>query len=172
LQTDDKYKNIRNKTMKTKQFETLPLDQLPGYTVDPTLDPGQAELTTYIPGQDTPLIVRGDAELIEEGYRRQLVREATAPTVREVPKPVEAPQAPIAVQNQYIDMSALPGREIARMKLRSWFYDRQHKTNMYGLLIDRINEDRDVAFARNLGLLSTTHCAKHEKAVAKLRQLV
>jgi hypothetical protein len=100
------------------------------------------------------------AEAIE--HSQPLVTE-TAP---------QAPVTPVQTQNQYIDMSELGSRQIARKKLTARFYDLTHRTNMYGLLVDRINEDRDVAFARGLGLISTTHCLKHEKAVSKLRGML
>lgn len=130
----------------------------------------EAELV-YTPSfQANPMTITGLGETLLPLAEEIKAAEAV-PTV----EPAKAPQAPVmpvAPQNQYIDMSELKGREIARKKLTARFYDTFHGTNMYGMLVDRINEDRDIAFARGLGIIGVTHCAKHEKAVAKLRQLV
>lgn len=132
------------------------------------LDITQPVELTYVPDfQSRPFTVVGEYEAVQD----VAAHVAQARPVRTV-KAVEAPVQPIEPQNQYIDLSELGGRQIARMKLKSRVYDMLHSTNMTGLLIERINEDRDVAFARSLGLVGVTHCAKHEKAVAKLRQLV
>jgi hypothetical protein len=85
---------------------------------------------------------------------------------------VEAPSAAPTPKVEYIDLSTLAPKEVLRRKISSWVYDRQHGTNMLGLLNERIKDDRNVRFARDLGLISSTHCLKHEKAVAKLKSLV
>jgi hypothetical protein len=128
----------------------------------------EAELTTSLNGK--PFLITGQPEVVTELYEAAIADYDAQPV--KATKAVEAPIAAVPVQNQYTDLSELPSRQIARMKLRSRVYDMVHRTNMTGLLIERINEDRDVAFARSLGLVSVTHCQRHEKAVAKLRQLV
>lgn len=136
----------------------------------PELAPDQEAELIFIPDfQDTPFTIRDVAanlaplaeELIKQDERRQVA-----------PKAVETPKAVPKPELAYVDFSALPSRQIARMKVSAWLYDRQHKTDMLALLNERIDNDRDVAFARGLGLLSVTRCQKHEKAVAKLRGML
>jgi hypothetical protein len=132
-----------------------------------TFNPEQEATLTYVPDfQDSTFTVTGLGEALLP------IVEAVAEAPRPAAKAVEVPVVAVQVQNQYTDLSELPSRQIARMKLRSRVYDMIHRTNMTELLTERINEDRDVAFARSLGLVGVTHCQKHEKAVAKLRQLV
>lgn len=137
-------------------------------TYDANLNEGTAELTTELNGHD--FVIRGDEEELYDLATRIVAENAPAPVHK--PKPVQAVKPAVRPLDQYTDFSALQGRQVLRMKAQSFIYDRLHGTNMLDLLTDRINADRDVAFARSLGLLGVTHCAKHEKAVSKLRQLV
>ncbi len=133
---------------------------------DPNLSPGTAELHTEFGGR--PFVIAGDAEaVLEQAERLQSLvgRMAITPAV----KPVEAPRIAPKPQDGYIDTSTLHPRELVRRKLAARMYDLVHRTDMHGLLQEKINEDRDVAFARKLGLITTTHCQKHAKAVAELR---
>lgn len=157
--------------MKTKNLETLPLESLPGYTVDDSLDPGIAELTTYIPGQASPITVRGDAELLREDFRRQVAAEAKRPAAKPAVAVVEIPRTAPEPKDEYIDFSTLEPAQVRRRKISAWLYDRKHGTSMLTLFNEKLADDRDAAFAERLGLLTVgdTFCRKHQKAVAKLR---
>lgn len=134
-------------------------------------NPEQEAVLQYVPDfQSATFTVVGLGETLLPLAEEIQVAEATTPIA-----PVTAVQPTQLVETPkpaYEDFSTLEAREVLRRKINARFYDTFHRTNMYGLLVDRINEDRDVAFARGLGILGVTHCAKHEKAVAKLRQLV
>ena len=136
---------------------------------DPTIEPGQAELTTDIGGH--PFVIRGPEEAVYAEAQAVLQAQKHKVSVPIAHKAVEAAVAIPEPQSQYLNLSELPSRQIARMKLKSWFYDKRYGTQMRDLLQDRINDDRDVAFAQKLGLIGTTHCQKHAKAVSKLRGL-
>lgn len=86
---------------------------------------------------------------------------------------VEAPQPAPAPKVEYVDFAELSGREIARKRLSARIYDVLHRSNMSDLLEQKIADDRNVAFATKLGILTVneTYCQKHQKAVAKLGRL-
>jgi hypothetical protein len=48
-------------------------------------------------------------------------------------------------------------------------YDLAHGSNMYDLLLQRRAEERDLAMAKRLGLITADRCIKHERQLAKVR---
>lgn len=134
-------------------------------------NPEQEAILQYVPDfQTSTFTVTGLGEQLEPLAEEIKAMEAAAPIapVAANKVPVTAPKPELA----YEDFSTLPGRQIARMKVSSFLYDTFHGTNMLDLLNDRINDDRNVRFAREIGLLGVTRCAKHEKAVATLRRIM
>lgn len=133
-------------------------------------NPNQEAILTYTPDfQSQPFTVTGLGESLlpvvaaVESLQPVQTMKDTAP----VPKPIQT-----GPENVYVDFSALPTRIVARKKLQARMYDLLHRTTMYDALVERIEEDRDISFARDLGILGVTRCAKHERAVSKLRGIL
>lgn len=131
-------------------------------------NPSQEAVLSYTPDfQTTPLTIVGPGETVQAVAEQVASLAPVAPmTAVEAPKTVSEPTV------TYIDFSALPSRIIARKRLQARVYDFMHRTTMYDALVERIEEDRDISFARDLGILGVTRCAKHERAVSKLRGIL
>lgn len=135
-----------------------------------TFNPEAEAVLQYVPDfQTSTFTVTGLGETLLP--IAESIKADEAQPVRAVAH-VETPLDRVTIQNAYEDLSTLAPRETIRRKISAFIYDKRNGTNMLDLLNERIADDRDVAFARNLGILGVTHCAKHEKAVAKLKQLV
>lgn len=120
----------------------------------------EAELVTAING--SPFVITGDVETVTELYKAAEA-DFSAQTVKDTPKLgkriVEAVQASDAV---------LEGR---RASIAAKVYDMVNGSSMYDLLQQKRRDERDLAMAKRLGLITATHCAKHEKALASVRGL-
>jgi hypothetical protein len=133
------------------------------------VQPETAVLDTFVEGK--PFTIRGDYEAVADQlpnadkYVAGLME--TAPVAVIQPAPAVPNTKPA-----YEDFNTLGRSEVLRRKISAWAYDRKNGTTMLDLLNERIADDRNVAMAQRLGLITTVHCAKHEKVVAKLKQLV
>lgn len=149
----------------TKQLEQLTPDTPASLQYTPDF---QASVITIRGDHDVLVDVNTDLDALEARLLAQ--NDKVSASVGKA-----AVEAPVSVTDlNHADMSALPTMQTAKLKVSAFIYDRLHKTNMLGLLNERIDTDRNVRFATELGLLSVeeTYCRKHEKAVAKLKQLV
>lgn len=134
----------------------------PETITDATLDPGTAAFDMAVPFQAKPLAIRGEAEaVLAVAATVPPVSRVEAPQTAETPKPAPTPTLEYKV--------AYAGATAAKARLRARVYDLLHGSNIHGLLVERQNEERDLAMARSLGLVGTTHCAKHERALKELR---
>jgi hypothetical protein len=125
----------------------------------------EAELT-FIPAfQDTPMTITGVGEtLVPIAAAIQAAEAAPAPRTNKVTSmagkaAVEAPEQP----------ETLTGR---RATIAAKFYDLTHGSSMYDLLMQKRRDERDLAMAKKLGLITTDRCAKHERQLATVRGLV
>jgi hypothetical protein len=159
--------NIHVTDKKTKVIKELNNMKAPQEQFNPEQE---AELT-YFPewNNGQPFVIRDIGESLLPLAEEIKAAEATAPTRHQTA--VQPAQQVVATRPAYEDFNALAPREVLRRKINASWFDLLHKTNMRELLQERIDDDRNVAFARDLGLLSVTRCAKHEKAVSKLRGL-
>lgn len=128
-----------------------------------------AILDTWVEGQ--PFQIRGDYEAVAEQLPRadQYIKTLTDNSPVAVVQPA---QPVIAPKPAYEDFNTLEAREVLRRKISAWVWDRKNGTNMLDLLNQRIAEDRNLAMAQRLGLISSVHCARHQKAVDKLKRIV
>lgn len=121
----------------------------------------QASFDAAVDFQAKPLTISGDADLIIE------LHDAAEVTVREIQKQkVSTAVAKPAVEAVAQATDVLEGR---RATVAAKLYDFTNKTNMYELLKQKRQDERDLRVAQKLGLITSTHCAKHEKALATVR---
>lgn len=125
----------------------------------------EAELVIGLPFQATPFTIAGDTEALipiataaykaaERDEARQ-TRNVAARAVRAAVEPVRSPEDEI-----------LTGK---RATIKAKLYDIANGTNMYELLLQKRQEERDLAMAKKLGLITADRCAKHEKQLATVR---
>lgn len=133
-------------------------------TRTPDLEPGMAELFVNLPSQTKPFVIRGYEDELAS-YAEELQAYDKANPVHSSPKP----KTP-AVEAVRGSGEILEGRKAT---IHAKLYDMVYKGNMYQLLQEKRQRDRDLAMATRLGLLSVeeVYCRKHESAVAKLRNL-
>lgn len=130
----------------------------------PELEYGQAELTTYLPGQETPFVVTGDAEVIQDIYKEVQAREAR----ENRQQVVRRGKAVVEASAQVIDpIKSVIGR--VGLDLQTVAYDKIHRTSMYDMLRQRRSDERNLRMATKLGLITSTRCQKHERALAAVR---
>lgn len=118
----------------------------------------QAEFDVHLDFQTAPFVVAGDTQVIQELHKAVVTSEPVHNAVlvpKAVIQPPEQPQPTI-----------LEGR---RASLHAKMYDMVNGSNMYQLLQEKRQQERDLAMAHRLGLITTDRCAKHEKQLAHLR---
>lgn len=121
----------------------------------------QASFDAAVDFQAKPLTVSGNADLITE------LHDAAEISVREIQKhKVSTAVAKPAVEAVAHATDVLEGR---RATVAAKLYDFTNKTNMYELLKQKRQDERDLAIATRIGLISTDRCAKHEKTLAAVR---
>jgi hypothetical protein len=138
------------------------------------LEAGQAEYKLYPIWQKSPLIIRGDAEEIRESYeqgraeydeyqaqRRSQVATKVAGTA------VEAVQAPLRAITDTLGTIASKAVRHAEISL----YDHKHGTRFGEELKLRRQQEKDLAMARKLGLLSADVCQKHRHGIAAVKRM-
>jgi hypothetical protein len=129
-------------------------------------NPDQEAELTYFPewNNGQPFVIRDIGEsLLPLATAIQAAEAAPAPRTNKVTSmagkaAVEAPEVP----------ETLTGR---RATITAKLYDLVNGSSMYDLLMQKRRDERDLAMAKKLGLITTDRCAKHEKAVSKLRGL-
>lgn len=131
--------------------------------------PETAVLDTWVEGK--PFVITGQYEAVADQLANadKYVAELAALATETVVQPAQPAETPKPV---YEDFNSLAPREVLRRKISAWVWDRKHGTTMLDLLNERLADDRNVAMAQKLGLITTVHCAKHQRAVDKLKQLV
>lgn len=120
-----------------------------------------ATLSTYVNGE--PFVIKGDYEavadqLVNADRHLEALQASEARQVRKVSglagkTAVEAP-------------TMLTGRKAT---IAAKLYDLANGSSMYDLLKQKRREERDLAMAKKLGLITTDRCAKHEKQLAAVR---
>ena len=130
-------------------------------TQEQVLDPTQdVALTTYLPFQKQPFTINGPYEAV--------MPIAEAVQAEDARKPVQRATVSTKVAQTAVEAVTLEGR---RATIAAKLYDLANHSNMYDLLKQRRAEERDLAMARRLGLVSTVYCQKHERELAKVRGL-
>jgi hypothetical protein len=154
----DKHKQGKNNMKK------VPLEELPGYSIDPELNPGEAELTTYLEGQDTPFIIRGPSEALEQQFRRdvqlQSRREKYAGKVAATAA-VEHAAAPVRTITHKLGSFVADRAKQAEIKR----FDRKHGTDIMGQLVMQREQEEILRFKQRIGLMAVDTCQKHNHAV-------
>lgn len=120
----------------------------------------EAELVTAING--SPFVITGDVETVTELYKAAEA-DFNAQTVKDTPKLGKRIVEAVRTSEEVLD-----GR---RASITAKLYDIANGTSMYQLLQERRQQERDLAMAKRLGLITATHCAKHERALASVRGL-
>lgn len=120
----------------------------------------EAELVTALNGK--PFIITGDPETVTELYK------AAEADFNAQPVNVPSKAGKSAIEAVRTSEEVLDGR---RASIAAKFYDLANGTSMYQLLQERRQQERDLAMAQRLGLITATHCAKHERALASVRNL-
>ncbi len=131
------------------------------------LDPTQPVELTYIPewnhGHD--FTITGDYESLAPMAEAMIESDARTARVTRVSNKVghsvlEAPKQAV---------SGLLGRIGMDVKART--FDAWNHTDLYGALQQKRHDEKVLGMARELGLITTTHCAKHERAIEELHKL-
>lgn len=126
-----------------------------------------AELTLNLGSGMEHFVVTGDAEAVmpyveaAQAYDKRHIVKDTAIGRKAVTGALETLTAPIQT-----------GLGRVAVDIKAIAYDKVHGTAMYDLLKQKRDDERNLAFATKLGLVSTTHCAKHSKALAQLKRIV
>jgi hypothetical protein len=126
------------------------------------LDTTQPVELSYTPDfQDSTFTVYGDYEAVEPiASQIQALESAPAPKRRNVAhKVIEQAQTASEV------LTGHKATVIAKL------YDITTGASMYDLLQQKRKDERDLAMAKRLGLITTDRCAKHEKQLAAVRGL-
>lgn len=126
-----------------------------------------AELTYQPTFQDSPMVITGDYEAVEsvnndlEALEARLYAQSDKLASKAIKAVQTAPETP----------TELSGR---RATIAAKLYDLRYGRNMADLLAQKRQDERDIAMATKLGLLSTTevYCRKHQKVVNKLHGMV
>jgi hypothetical protein len=128
-----------------------------------TFNPEQEAVLTYVPAFQ-------NSEFVVTGVGETLVPIAAAIQALETAEPAKRRNvASIAVEAVQTAPEALTGR---RATIAAKFYDLTHGSSMYDLLMQKRRDERDLAMAKKLGLITTDRCAKHERQLATVRGLV
>lgn len=147
-------------------MKKIPLEEIPGYSVDPELEPGTAELTTYIDGQETPLLIRGDSESLEKEFRRlytlEARREKYAAKIAATTAAVEHVAAPVRALPH--KLGSLVAERVKQAEIKR--FDRKHGTNILGELAVRKEQEQVLRFKQKIGLVAVDNCQKHRHAVS------
>lgn len=125
----------------------------------------EAVLTLIPEYQDTPFVITGLGEQLLPIAEAVQAAESAAPVKRRnvasvaVEAATQAPEAP----------QVLSGR---RATITAKLHDLVNGTNMYDLLLQKRAEERDLAMAKKLGLITTDRCAKHDRQLATVRGML
>lgn len=126
-------------------------------------EPHQDASLSYIPDWNNGKTFTINSDYEDVLAVQQVIDTKPADIPVAVQKPVtaaqEAPQQP----------EVLEGRKASIM---AKLYDIRNGRNMYQLLKEQREAERDLAMARRLGLITTDRCAKHERQLAKIRGIV
>lgn len=122
-----------------------------------------AELTLNLGNGMDNFTVRGDYEVLEPLAEAAQAYDKAHP-VKDTPEPVKPATRPVERSEGEI----LTGR---RAVIAAKLYDLRNRTNMAELLAQKRADERNLAMARKLGLVSTVYCRLHEKELAKLHKL-
>jgi hypothetical protein len=130
-----------------------------------TFNPEQEATLTYQPDfQDRPLVITGIGEsllpiveAVERDYAAQ-VDKVSAGAIKATQSAPETATEPIELTGH-------------RATIAAKLYDLAHGRNMYDLLKQKREDERDLAMAHKLGLITTDRCAKHERQLAQVRGL-
>src|SRR5690348_15497807 len=124
------------------------------------IQPETAILNTWVNGQ--PFTISGDYEAVADQLPKAdeyIKTLQTMPIVSHV-EPTVAVEPP---KPAYEDFATLEPREVLRRKISAKIWDMTHGSNMYGLFTEKLEDDRNVAMAQRLGIISSVHCLKHQK---------
>lgn len=122
----------------------------------------EAELVTSLNGK--PFVITGPIESVTELYEAAQT-DFNAHPVQRTTTSTKVAQTALEHATEPIELTGRKATITAKL------YDLVNGSNMYELLKQKRQDERDLAMARSLGLMSTVYCQKHEKELAKLHRL-
>lgn len=122
----------------------------------------EAELVTSLNGK--PFVITGPIESVTELYEAAQT-DFNAHPVQRTTMGTKVAQTALEHATEPIELTGRKATITAKL------YDLVNGSNMYELLKQKRQDERDLAMARSLGLMSTVYCQKHEKELAKLHRL-
>lgn len=125
------------------------------------LDPTQPlELTVQPDYQASPIVITGNYEAVMPLAEALQAEDARIP-VQHASKPRKPATEAVRPSDE-----VLTGR---RATVIAKLYDIANGTAMYDMLKQRREDERNLAMAKKLGLITTDRCAKHERQLASIK---